>query len=151
MKAAWVYLTIAVYAVVVSLVAVASGKIKVSGTSDGFFLADRKIGGLVGALAYSGTTYSAFMMVDLAGLSYKGGIGALGFEFVYLSGLVLAAFFGPRFWFVGKHYGCISPAELLEVRYNHKSVAVVFSLICMVFLIPYTAAQLMGVGYLLSG
>lgn len=151
MKAAWVYLTIAVYAVVVSLVAVASGKIKVSGTSDGFFLADRKIGGLVGALAYSGTTYSAFMMVGLAGLSYKGGIGALGFEFVYLSGLVLAAFFGPRFWFVGKHYGCISPAELLEVRYNHKSVAVVFSLICMVFLIPYTAAQLMGVGYLLSG
>ena len=151
MKAAWVYLTIVVYAVVVSLVAVASGKIKVSGTSDGFFLADRKIGGLVGALAYSGTTYSAFMMVGLAGLSYKGGIGALGFEFVYLSGLVLAAFFGPRFWFVGKHYGCISPAELLEVRYNHKSVAVVFSLICMVFLIPYTAAQLMGVGYLLSG
>ena len=147
----WVYLTIAIYAVVVTLVAVASGRMKVSGTSAGFFLADRKIGGFVGALAYSGTTYSAFMMVGLAGLSYKAGIGALGFEFVYLSGLVLAAFFGPRFWFIGKHYGCISPAELLEVRYNHKSVSVIFALICMVFLIPYTAAQLMGIGYLLSG
>lgn len=148
---AWVYLTIGIYAVVVSGVAFASGRIKVSETSAGFFLADRRIGGLVGALAYSGTTYSAFMMVGLAGLAYKGGIGALGFEFVYLSGLVLAAFFGPRFWFIGKHYGCISPAELLEVRYANKRVSVIFALICMVFLIPYTAAQLMGVGYLLSG
>lgn len=151
MKVSWVYVTIAIYAVVVSAIAFASTRINVSSTSEGFFLADRKIGGVVGALAYSGTTYSAFMMVGLAGLAYKGGIGALGFELIYLSGLVLAAFFGPRFWFVGKHYGCISPAELLEVRYGNKIVSVVFSVICMVFLIPYTAAQLMGVGYLLSG
>jgi SSS family solute:Na+ symporter len=147
----WVYATIGIYAVIVSVIAFASSKIKVSGTSEGFFLADRRIGGVVGALAYSGTTYSAFMMVGLAGLAYKGGIGALGFELIYLSGLVLAAFFGPRFWFIGKHYGCVSPAELLEVRYENKTVSIVFSLICMVFLIPYTAAQLMGVGYLLSG
>lgn len=151
MNVTGVYLTIAIYAVAVSAVAFASGRIKVSGTSAGFFLADRRIGGVVGALAYSGTTYSAFMMVGLAGLAYKGGIGALGFEFIYLSGLVLAAFFGPRFWFIGKHYGCISPAELLEVRFGNKAVSVIFALICMVFLIPYTAAQLMGVGYLLSG
>ncbi len=151
MNVSWVYATISIYAVVVSGIAFASGRIRVSSTSEGFFLADRKIGGVVGALAYSGTTYSAFMMVGLAGLAYKGGIGALGFELTYLSGLVLAAFFGPRFWFIGKHYGCVSPAELLEVRYGNKTVSVVFSIICMVFLIPYTAAQLMGVGYLLSG
>lgn len=147
----WVYATIAVYAVAVTLIALAAGREKVSGTSSGFFLADRNVGGFVGALTYSATTYSAFMMVGLAGLAYKGGIGALGFEFVYLSGLVLAAFFGPRFWFLGKYYGCVSPAELLEVRYQNKLVPVVFALICMVFLIPYSAAQLMGVGYLLSG
>ena len=76
MNVTGVYLTIAIYAVAVSAVAFASGKIKVSGTSAGFFLADRRVGGIVGALAYSGTTYSAFMMVGLAGLAYKGGIGA---------------------------------------------------------------------------
>lgn len=151
MKASWVYITVAIYAAAVSLIALAAAKQKASGTASGFFLADRSIGGFVGALTYSATTYSAFMMVGLAGLAYKGGIGALGFELIYLSGLVLAAFFGPRFWFMGKHYGCVSPAELLELRYENKSVAVVFAVTCMVFLIPYSAAQLMGVGYLLSG
>lgn len=116
-----------------------------------FFLANRTIGGFVGALTYSATTYSAFMMVGLAGLVYKGGVGALGFELIYLAGLVLATFFGPRFWLVSKKFNYVSPNEMLADRYDNKWIAILFTIASIIFLIPYSAVQLMGVGYLIEG
>src|SRR6056297_524333 len=116
-----------------------------------YFLSGRSLGGFVSALSYSATTYSAFMMVGLAGFTYSGGVGALGFELVYLSGLSLVAFFGPRFWLVGKKFNYISPYEMLGDRYNSKWIPVLLASTACVFLIPYLAVQLMGIGYLMNG
>ncbi|MFD1453846.1 MULTISPECIES: sodium:solute symporter family protein [Oceanobacillus] len=116
-----------------------------------YFLGDRKMGGFVSALSYSATTYSAFMLVGLAGLTYRGGIGALGFELIYLMGVSLIAFFGPRFWIVGKKYGYITPSEMIGDRYQSKAVAIAIAISNCLFLIPYSAVQLAGVGYLLQG
>ncbi|GEN87997.1 pantothenate permease [Oceanobacillus sojae] len=116
-----------------------------------YFLGDRKMGGFVSALSYSATTYSAFMLVGLAGLTYRGGIGALGFELIYLMGVSLISFFGPRFWIVGKKYGYITPSEMIGDRYQSKAVAIAIAISNCLFLIPYSAVQLAGVGYLLQG
>ncbi len=116
-----------------------------------YFIWNRSMGGFIGALSYSATTYSAFMLVGLAGLAYAGGVGALGFEMVYFSGLVLVAFFGPRFLLAGKKFGYVTPSEMLGDRYASRWVAVVTALASCVFLIPYSAVQLAGIGYLLSG
>ena len=121
-----------------------------SGVSD-FFLANRAIGGFVAALTYSATTYSAFMLVGLAGFTYVGGVGALGFEMIYLSGLVLVAFFGPRFWIAGKKYNYITPTEMLGDRYQSKSLKVVAAIAAVIFLIPYSSVQLIGIGALMEG
>ena len=91
----------------------------------GYFLGNRNMNGFVSALSYSATTYSAFMLVGLAGLTYRGGVGALGFEVIYFVGVTLVAFFGPRFWLVGKKFGYVTPSEMLGDRYNNKSVATV--------------------------
>ena len=115
-----------------------------------FFLANRQLGGFVSALTYAATTYSAFMMVGLAGLTYKLGVGALGFELTYLCGLVLVVFFGPRFWLVGRKFDYLTHAQLLADRYESRAVGVVAAILCLIFLIPYAAIQLMGIGYLLS-
>ncbi|MCT1903983.1 sodium:solute symporter family protein [Oceanobacillus sojae] len=116
-----------------------------------YFLGDRKLGGFVSALSYSATTYSAFMLVGLAGLTYRGGVGALGFELIYLMGVSLIAFFGPRFWIAGKKYGYITPSEMIGDRYQSKAVAIAIAISNCLFLIPYSAVQLAGVGYLLQG
>jgi SSS family solute:Na+ symporter len=113
-----------------------------------FFLANRQLGGFVSAMSYAATTYSAFMMVGLAGLTYKMGVGALGFELTYLCGLVLVVFFGPRFWLVGRRYDYLTHAQLLADRYESRAVGIVAALLCLIFLIPYAAIQLMGIGYL---
>ena len=84
------------------------------------------MGGFIGALSYSATTYSAFMLVGLAGLTYAGGVGASGLrDGVLLGAGVLVAFFGPRFLLAGKKFGYVTPSEMLGDRYGSRGVAVV--------------------------
>lgn len=150
MKASYIYIALLLYFSVGTVIAIYAKRGMTQGVSD-FFIANRTIGGFVAALTYSATTYSAFMMVGLAGLTYVGGVGAWGFELIYLSGLVLVAFFGPRFWLTGKKYGYITPAELLGDRYQSKALQAVMAVASIIFLIPYSAVQLMGIGTLLEG
>lgn len=150
MPSSYVYLAVAIYIVIGFLVAYASRRGMKEGVIE-YFLSSRSTSGFVSALSYSATTYSAFMMVGLAGFTYSGGVGALGFELVYLSGLALVAFFGPRFWLVGKEFGYVSPYEMLGDRYDNNWIAIISAVTSCVFLIPYLAVQLMGVGYLMKG
>lgn len=115
-----------------------------------YFLASNKLHWLTASLSYGATTYSAFMMLGLAGLTYRGGVGALGFELIYLSGLVCAVGLGPRIWQLGQKYRCVSPGEVLSVHYGSKYVGMLYALVSLVFLIPYSSVQLTGIGYLLE-
>ncbi|MCL6479101.1 MAG: sodium:solute symporter family protein [Peptococcaceae bacterium] len=150
MKASYIYAALLLYFTAGTVVAVYAKRGMAHGVSD-FFIANRAVGGLVAALTYSATTYSAFMMIGLAGLTYIGGVGAWGFELIYLSGLVLVAFFGPRFWLAGKKYGYITPPELLGDRYRSKGLQALAAVASIIFLIPYSAVQLIGIGTLMEG
>ncbi len=117
-----------------------------------FFIGGRRLGGFTSGMNYAATTYSAFMLVGLVGLTYRSGAGALGFEMTYFLFTVLfLVAFAPRFWLAGKRYGLITPPELLSHRYGHRAVAVVAALISFFMLIPYASVQLMGAGFLVSG
>jgi len=154
MSATWLWIGIAVYLVIALYVAWLSrdqSLSRLNATMSDYFLGSRRMGGLVSALSYSATTYSAFMLVGLAGLTYKGGVGAFGFEVVYFVGVSLVAIFGPKFWTVGKKFNFVTPSEMLGFRYNNKAVAICAALTSCLFLIPYAAVQLAGVGYLLDG
>ncbi len=150
MDTTWIWIGFAIYVVFASATAFLSRAGR-SETMSHYFLGNRQMGGFVSALSYSATTYSAFMLIGLAGLTYSGGVGALGFELIYLSGVTLVLVFGPRFWLVGQKYGYVTPSEMLGHRYDNRSVAVASAVASCVFLIPYSAVQLAGVGYLVSG
>ncbi len=96
-----VWITITLYILIGIFIAFLS-RVGKQNSMAGYFLGDRKLNGFVSALSYSATTYSAFMLVGLAGLTYNGGVGAFGFEIIYFMGVSLVAIFGPRFWLVGK-------------------------------------------------
>ena len=152
MSVGFVWAAVVIYVLVTTSVALlARGGRGDLGSMADYFLWNRSMGGVLAALSYAATTYSAFMLVGLAGLTYAGGVGALGFEMVYFSGLVLVAFFGPRFLLAGKRFGYVTPSEMLGDRYGSRAVAMVVALASCVFLIPYSAVQLAGIGYLLEG
>lgn len=117
-----------------------------------YFIGGRRLGGFISAMTYSATTYSAFMLVGLVGLTYKTGVGALGFEMTYLIFTVLfLIIFGPRFWFAGQEYDYVTPPELLAGRYDTRWAGVVSAVISLVMLVPYASVQLMGTGFLVEG
>lgn len=150
MDSAWVWIGIGLY----FLVATCAALLSRSGTAEDmadYFLGGRRMGGFLSAMSYSATTYSAFMMIGLAGLTYAGGIGALGFELLYLCGVTLVLIFGPRFWRVGRRFGYVTPSEMIGHRYASRSAGAVAAIASFVFLLPYAAVQLTGAGYLVSG
>jgi len=117
-----------------------------------YFIGGRKLGGFISGMTYSATTYSAFMLVGLVGLTYQTGVGALGFEMTYLIFTVLLlTVFAPRFWLAGRKYDILTPSELLSKRYETRWAGAVSSLIFLVMLVPYAAVQLMGIGFLVEG
>ena len=113
---------IGIYAIIGTIIALYSKGAK---TQESFFVGNRNISGVVSALTYAATTYSAFMMVGLVGLSYATGVGALGFELTYLVGtLFFLSYYGPRIWKIAKQKGIVSPSGLLEERYGLKTAKI---------------------------
>jgi len=150
MSAIWIYLAILIYFIIGTILSI--GTLKNLGKSlIDYFLANRTLGPIVSSLTYSATTYSAFMMIGLAGLTYAHGVGALGFELTYLCGIFLAIIFGPRIWIIGKKYNFLTIGELLSHRYESKIISLIVSIVSLIFLIPYSSVQFMGIGYLLEG
>lgn len=146
----WVWFSVCIYIALGTAIAIAARRQLGAGMSE-FFLGNRQIGGFASAMTYTATTYSAFMMIGLAGLTYQSGVGALGFELTYLCGVFGVAFFGPRFWLVGRKFDYLTHAELLADRYQSRAVGVTACGLCLIFLVPYTAIQIMGIGYLVAG
>jgi SSS family solute:Na+ symporter len=113
-------------------------------TQEQYFIGGRRIGGVVSALTYAATTYSAFMMVGLVGLSFQTGIGALVFELAYLAGTVfLLSVYGKKIWRMSRETKAISPMELFTKRYGRLS-AVLGTAVAIAALIPYTSSQVIG-------
>src|SRR5512146_1621823 len=112
----WAWFGIIIYVILGTFIAFMARRRMGAGLTE-FFLANRAVGGVISALTYSATTYSAFMMIGLAGLTYLNGVGAMGYEFTYLCGIFMLVFFLPRFWLAGKKWDYVSPMELLTDRY----------------------------------
>ncbi|HNZ87714.1 MAG TPA: sodium:solute symporter family protein [Methanofastidiosum sp.] len=142
-----IVILIGIYAILGTLIALYSRGAK---TQESFFIGDRNISGVVSALTYAATTYSAFMMVGLVGLAYATGVGALGFELTYLVGTIFfLSYYGPKIWKIAKEKGIVSPSGLLESRYGIKT-AKTAAIISLLALIPYTSVQLTGVALILE-
>jgi len=151
MESIWIYLAVSVWFVVGSSLSYLARKRLGRGIAE-YFIANRKVGGFISTMTYSATTYSAFMMVGLVGLTYGTGVASLGFELTYLIGTAfLLVTFAPRFWLVGRKYGYITPAEMLSHRYESPLVGAAATVLSLVMLIPYAAVQFMGAGYLMEG
>ncbi len=120
-------------------------------TQGEYFVGGGTLGWVVSAMTYAATTYSAFMMVGLVGLSYATGIGALIFEAVYLVATVLLlSVYGGKIWDMARHHDLVSPMELFAVRYGRIS-AQVGTVVASLALVPYTAVQVIGLAVILEG
>ena len=119
-------------------------------TQEEYYIGGRRISGLISAFTYSSTTYSAFMMVGLVGLSFQTGIGALIFEITYLIGtLLLLSIYGKRIWQMSRKHGFVSPVEIFSHRYGRET-GTAAAIVSVLALIPYTSSQVIGLALILQ-
>ena len=146
------YFTIlALYFIVGTFVAWYSRRRGIKTTSD-YFVAGYRLGGFLSAMTYAATTYSAFMMIGLVGLAYATGVGAFGFELLYLLATIsLLALFSKRVWNIARERKWISPAEMLGDLYGSKLLSIIVAIVYLFALLPYITAQLVGLGNLVQG
>lgn len=138
------------YAAIGTGIAVYSRRFLTGGEAD-FYIASNRLGGIVSALTYASTTYSAFMMVGLVGLAFATGTGALGFELVYLvATLFILSYFAPRVWKRARERGWVTPAEMISDHYQTRAAGAIISIIYFISLIPYASLQMKGIGEITS-
>jgi SSS family solute:Na+ symporter len=133
-----------IYIAVGTGIAVYAGLKRSADSQESYFIGGRGMSWLISALTYSATTYSSFMMVGLIGLSYATGIGAMIFEMTYLaSTIILLSIYGNRIRQMSRDQKMISPMELFSSKFG-KTTGTIGALVSAAALIPYTAAQIIG-------
>lgn len=143
---AWFTVTILAYLVGGTVLAVLARRLGVRSSAD-YYVAGYRLGGFLAAMTYAATTYSAFMMVGLVGLTYALGVASFGFELVYLlATLTILSVLGPRLWGMARERGWVSPSEAVADLTGSGALGIVLALVYLAALIPYTSAQMKGIG-----
>jgi len=138
------------YIAIGTAIAIASRKAGIKSIRD-YYVAGGRLGRILAFGTYAATTYSAFMMIGLVGLAYKTGVMSLGFELLYLASTIyLLSTVGHRLWRLSKQRGWVSPSEMMGDLYTSRAIPVALSIMYLIAVIPYLAAQVQGVGVLLE-
>jgi len=142
---------LALYLALGTLLALYSRR-RASGRLEDFYIGEGRLGGFLSAMTYAATTYSSFMIVGLVGLAYFTGVGALGFELVYLVGtLGLLVVFAPRAWKLARERGWITPSQMLGDAFGSPRLAAAIALLYLFALVPYASVQVKGIGETIAG
>jgi len=125
------------------------GKVKESPTD--YFLAGRKLGFFVLLGSMAATNFSAFTVFGASGAGYLHGLAffpIMGFG----TGFMALTFWlvGMRINTLGKLHELVTPAELIQKKYENRFLSGLFAFVMIIFTIPYLALQPMAGGYVLN-
>ena len=116
-----------------------------------FFLAGRAVGRLLLFFTMAATNFSAFTIFGLSGAGYRIGYAfypVMGFG----TGFMALSFFliGKRILALSKQRGYITPSDFIGDRYGAPWLKKLFSLVMIVFTLPYIAIQAIASGQSLN-
>ena len=116
-----------------------------------YFLADRKLGTLVLLGTMVATNFSAFTVFGTSGAGYRDGyaffpIMGFGTGFMAITFWII----GRKVWERGRERQLVTPPELVGDIYGSPILTAMFSIVMIVFTIPYLALQPMAAGYALE-
>jgi len=113
-----------------------------------YLMASRSFGTLVLLAALFATNMSAVVMIGAPGLAYNVGPNAYG----YFIGLLVFSFpllmmtIGHRVWLVGKRFGHITPAQVVNHRFDSTYLGVLAMALFTFWTVPYLLVGIQGGG-----
>ncbi len=119
-------------------------------TASDYFVAGRSISLWVFILAATATSFSGWTFMGHPGLIYRD-----GFQYAYASFYAITipftgVIFLKRQWMLGKHFGFITPGEMMSHYFKSDTVRLLVVLVALVFSVPYLGIQLRASGFLFN-
>ncbi len=119
-----------------------------SKTATQYMIAGRQLPMWVFVLAATATSFSGWTFVGHPGLIYRD-----GFQYAYASFYAITIpftgmLFLKRQWILGKHYGFITPGEMLGEYFRSNAIRILVVVVALIFSIPYLGIQLRASGFL---
>lgn len=121
------------------------------GTIESYYLADRDIGVFALTATLVASAVNALAVTGTPALFYTGGVL---FSQMFVAILVTSALvwsFGPQIAKKAREDGIITQAEYFGSHYGSRTVQLIAALLGLLSLLPFLAAQIVGVGKILAG
>ena len=121
---------------------------QMSKTAAQYMIAGRQLPMWVFVLAATATSFSGWTFIGHPGLIYRD-----GFQYAYASFYAITIpftgmLFLKRQWMLGKHYGFITPGEMLGHYFRSDAIRLLVVLVALCFSVPYLGLQLRASGFL---
>jgi SSS family solute:Na+ symporter len=115
-----------------------------------FIVGNRSFGSLLLWILLAGEIITSFTFLGAAGWAY--GKGAASFYIiVYLPlGYIIAYFYLPKVWKIGKARDLMTWPDFLAIRYGSKGLAIGVALLQFCLIVPYVTLQLTGLQIVLT-
>ncbi len=119
-------------------------------TASDYFIAGRQISLWVFVLAATATSFSGWTFMGHPGLLYRD-----GFQYAYASFYAITipftgVLFLKRQWMLGKHFGYVTPGEMLSSYFRSEAIRFLVVIVALVFSVPYLGVQLRASGFLFN-
>ena len=118
---------------------------------DGFVLGNRSVGAWLTAFAYGTSYFSAVVFVGYAGqFGWRYGIAAtwVGLGNAFIGSLMAWAVLGRRTRIMSQYLSSATMPDFFGKRFSSNALKIAASIICFIFLIPYTASLYNGLSRL---
>ncbi|SHF42135.1 solute:Na+ symporter, SSS family [Fodinibius roseus] len=124
--------------------------LKVSDSVTGFVAGDRSMNLLILYFVMGASVFSSFAFLGGPGWAYSRGAAAYYIIGYGITGMIPIYFFGPKVRRLGERYGFVTQAEILQDRFNSRTLSVLLAILSIVVFIPYLTLQMKGAGYVIT-
>jgi solute:Na+ symporter, SSS family len=115
-----------------------------------YFIAGRQLGFWVFICAATATSFSGWTFLGHPGQTYRDGFAYSFASFYAITIPLTGVLFLKRQWLLGRHFGFITPGEMLAAYFRSKLIRLLVVVVALVFSVPYVGLQLRASGFLFS-
>jgi Na+/proline symporter len=115
-----------------------------------YFIAGRQLGFWVFICAATATSFSGWTFLGHPGQTYRDGFAYSFASFYAITIPLTGVLFLKRQWLLGRHFGFITPGEMLAAYFGSKLIRLLVVVVALVFSVPYVGLQLRASGFLFS-
>ena len=147
-KVVWLFIFVALYWIYCIYWGVRGAQ--TAKTASDYFIAGRGISLWVFVLAATATSFSGWTFVGHPGLEYRDGFPYAYASFYAITIPLTGVLFLKRQWILGKHFGFVTPGEMLSEYFRGDAVRLLTVVVALCFSIPYLGLQLRASGFLFN-